>query len=523
MDRYLLLRSNVQTGPHTFENLVKLGLNSQDLIWIDGRSNSWRYPTEMDEFKKFISSTSNTDIGFDKPPMSRTRLQNDYILIKGLTEKSVIGNRHIPEQELFEFPTLARFFMAEKYREMPAPVALIQETKMLEPLFKADDANIPKSKVWVSYPSTATKKRVVVIRSITEKQKEEKKAAPVITIARPAAAVLIKEIKDKEVAELKPVVTTPPVVIRIGETFAPVDEVPVSQAHEPAGMVIKNGFAAIQHRPESFSFSQEPVIEKIHFAGSRFRKPFSFSLQSLAVAVALASLMMVGLLIANSIINPAYELKTLNSNRSTIPEKAEKNNAGAAVSASTVPIAVPVADPPPLTPTNLQVENNGPPAAENKTTAEEKKIVVSKKTKDKKPVPAMVAPVMAPTEEIITADESGTKKEETNNEAVEKEGSIKNIAQLVQVKMSEYRTGLFGGIKEFDLVVKNNSNYPLDHVTVELTYIQANKKVYKTETVQFASIAPQSQKSIEIPKSARGVKVESMIRSIASGELSYSK
>lgn len=522
MDRYLLLRSNVQTGPHTFENLVKLGLNSQDLIWIEGRSNSWRYPTEMDEFKKFVSSSSGNDISFDKPPMSRTRLQNDYILIKGLTEKSVMGNSHIPEQELLEFPTLARFFMAEKYRDMPKPVVAASEPKIFEPLFGGENVNVPKSKVWVSYPTPGKKKHVVVIRANSDRQKEEKKLTPVITIGRPAAEIK-KEIIVKEHTEKKPVTKTPPVIIRIGERIALQQQPAAELASSP--VLIKSGFAAIQHQPDSFSLTQEPVVEKIHFAERRFRKPFSFSLQSLAVAVALASLMMVGLLIANSIISPAYELKILNSNKSQIPAKVEKNSSAAAVATSSILVPGPTENSQTTVPDVSPVENNSPPAEapDQASVNDEKKIVIPKKIKEKKPELATVSHISPASATIVPVEEADSKKEEALDEATEKESPIKNIAQLVQVKMGEYRTGLFGGIKEFDLVVKNNSNYPLDHVTVELTYIQANKKVYKTETVQFASIAPLSQKSIEIPKSARGVKVESIIRSIASGDLSYSK
>src|SRR5215213_10011364 len=51
MKKYLLLRNNQQSGPHSFEELTALGLGSLDLIWIEGRSASWAYPTEIEELK----------------------------------------------------------------------------------------------------------------------------------------------------------------------------------------------------------------------------------------------------------------------------------------------------------------------------------------------------------------------------------------------------------------------------------------------------------------------------------------
>jgi len=56
MNTYLLLRNNKETGPHTTDDLVKMGLKSYDLIWVEGKSAAWRYPCEVDELKKYAPS-----------------------------------------------------------------------------------------------------------------------------------------------------------------------------------------------------------------------------------------------------------------------------------------------------------------------------------------------------------------------------------------------------------------------------------------------------------------------------------
>lgn len=53
MKKYRLLRNNKETGPYTAEELIRSGLKAYDLIWIDGKSAAWRYPSEMEEFKSF--------------------------------------------------------------------------------------------------------------------------------------------------------------------------------------------------------------------------------------------------------------------------------------------------------------------------------------------------------------------------------------------------------------------------------------------------------------------------------------
>ena len=51
---YLLLRDNKQTGPHSLEDLLQLGLKPFDLVWIEGRSAGWSYPSEIDALKPYV-------------------------------------------------------------------------------------------------------------------------------------------------------------------------------------------------------------------------------------------------------------------------------------------------------------------------------------------------------------------------------------------------------------------------------------------------------------------------------------
>ena len=54
MNKYLLLRNNKQSGPHSYNELMEIGIKSYDLLWIEGKSASWRYPAEFDEFKTHL-------------------------------------------------------------------------------------------------------------------------------------------------------------------------------------------------------------------------------------------------------------------------------------------------------------------------------------------------------------------------------------------------------------------------------------------------------------------------------------
>ena len=54
---YLLLRSNKQSGPYSLQQLVSLGLKPYDLVWLEGKSAAWRYPSEVEGLKAYSPAT----------------------------------------------------------------------------------------------------------------------------------------------------------------------------------------------------------------------------------------------------------------------------------------------------------------------------------------------------------------------------------------------------------------------------------------------------------------------------------
>lgn len=55
MKKYLLLRNNHESGPHSIETIASLGLLPLDLIWIEGESTAWKYPEEIEELEHLVS------------------------------------------------------------------------------------------------------------------------------------------------------------------------------------------------------------------------------------------------------------------------------------------------------------------------------------------------------------------------------------------------------------------------------------------------------------------------------------
>jgi hypothetical protein len=97
------------------------------------------------------------------------------------------------------------------------------------------------------------------------------------------------------------------------------------------------------------------------------------------------------------------------------------------------------------------------------------------------------------------------------------------LAKEISVGTNKYDVGTFGGIKNLQVTVSNRSAYSLDLVVVAISYIQANKKTYKTENLYFRGIGPGSALMLEAPKSSRGISIQYKVTSISSKELGLSE
>ena len=73
MNKYLLLRDNKQSGPYTVDELAAHGLKPYDLVWLEGKSAAWRYPSELSELKPFAPIVEEQPFDrFYKKPETKT-------------------------------------------------------------------------------------------------------------------------------------------------------------------------------------------------------------------------------------------------------------------------------------------------------------------------------------------------------------------------------------------------------------------------------------------------------------------
>jgi uncharacterized protein YneF (UPF0154 family) len=107
------------------------------------------------------------------------------------------------------------------------------------------------------------------------------------------------------------------------------------------------------------------------------------------------------------------------------------------------------------------------------------------------------------------------KEKETYKQAA-LESARKNIHQMLLVENSKFKTGVLGGISNLNMTISNNSRFPLDQVEIEIKYFGPEQKLVKTQKLLFNDLAPGEQKTLEAPRTSRGVTIDYAITRINS-------
>lgn len=97
----------------------------------------------------------------------------------------------------------------------------------------------------------------------------------------------------------------------------------------------------------------------------------------------------------------------------------------------------------------------------------------------------------------------------------------RNWKQFIAVTTSDYRTGFLGGIKDLHVIVRNQSEYPLDNVVVGVEYMRGNGDVFKTEEYTINDVPAKGTKSVQASSSRKGQKVALQLLSITSQPMNF--
>lgn len=443
MSLYRLLRSNKETGPHTLEDLLAMGFKPYDLIWVEGKSAGWRYPSELPEFKTVAPAIEEQPYDrFYKKPAATTVA------------------KETPAQQVFATAT-STATASEVVPATPAPA-------YQKPVYTTAPAT--GRHIHVTLPSGNT---VHVTTINNSKETAPQKPAPVFLEERPSFTEAIAK----------------PYHTNVDETVVPAREHTSNIKKEIAPYTVSPS-----HNNNNFSWTM-----------------------ILGLFVGVATLVGLGIMIGLSM---NRDDKSLAASQ-TLPTKKQP--------AVTTPVNN-------NTPVTTQPEETNPVAGnEPQQTVSPAGNQLVNNNAVKKDVATQNAVIKEP----VTANTSGNKNLPEENKhtvgdaaAAETGTALKrnaivipavNLEKELNIKTNQYKVGAFGGITGLECTLVNDSKFALDVVEVEVQYIQANEKVYKTERLAFRDVGAGTQLTIAAPTSTRGIKVTSKITRVSPKESGLSK
>ncbi len=434
MTTYRLLRDNKETGPFSEEELIAKGFKPYDLIWVEGRSAGWRYPSEIPAFKTFapVIEEQPYDRFYKKQPPQKLFSEEERDSRKTYTPP---GIKEIPPVK-------------------QQPVAINPE-----PDYKAHVAQ-PRH-IHVTLPSGNTVNLTKLVSANDNALPKE----------------INNNISKEEIKQPAPSAKN-----YYADTLA---------VKEPEQKIV-----AVQYLQSNNEDERNNLALPVYNTSS----PSGFSWGLIAASfIGFATLVGLGIMIGLSINKTKNEVVYNN----TTPAKTQK-------------ILQPDNTSPKLSPATLQ----DAPATNNSEGLQVQSGAGKELVQN-----AVVKNTVTP--EVTDQKETKKKTNETETKNNNKPLSLPdepavlhtkpsappviNVEKSLSLTPNDFKTGTFGGITGLKYTLYNGSQIQIESAEIEISYIQANNKIYKTERLVFKDIAAGAQVTLDAPPSNRGVKITSRI------------
>jgi hypothetical protein len=448
------------------EELCALGLKPYDLIWTEGRSAAWRYPSEIDELKEVAPTVEEQPYDRFYKKTSGEKHYHETVAEVKKVEPLLVNNPQ--QQEVKSVPLFEEKKEAPKKTEAPV---IVMQTRPTEQILKPIETDEIK-------PTTPQK---------TESPRKLK-----VFVSLPSQANAVTNTQTATPAQHNPV-QTPSQPARIEEKPVEVmHTVPAAQNVELEKHELKEEYS----RPldEIKKMYVETYLNDKKRQSERKRKLFTYARHA-AVAVfiiVLGTFVYSAIrmdnnspdpLIADEKSQPQRELPKLNSTKKAVTTPLNEN----------------------------EVVNESQEEMIDES-ANSQKQVVQQKPKQQ--------PIEQQNESTLPEEDHVTTDVMTTSDANPSRITPKpvNLSELVTVKANDYKRKAFGGIHDLQLTVNNDSKYLIDKVLVELRYLKPSEQPLKSEVYYFNSIAPNGSLTIKIPDNPRGIKVTYKITHIISNQ-----
>ena len=513
MASYLLLRNNKESGPYSLEGLIQLGLKPYDLVWIEGRSAAWRYPSEVEDLKFYAPAVEEQP--FDRFYKKPSELKAEEEKKQQEIEQTFAKAKKAPEVKI----------VAEIQKEVKSeiPKAIEEIKKPVE----ETEIKAPKKQVYVSMPANSGK-------TVFIKKTEQAAAANVNATVNNFYNESNSSYNEEPVKKPEPV---------IANSYSPSYSELVSDYNKTQGNG-KKATAPAYNQPDDeyplekkYSQSLDDIKDMyVQTLVDRKRKNAQRKMMlNLAKKVLpFAAVLIVGILVGvfmnkstTGVTDKQAGVNNTNATQAVKPESSDANNNGVQQAALTTPASN---EPAQQTGTDKNVTDNAAVTTAEKSAAvqtdnnanngatQNAALVATKKTpkKENKTTAQPDNSVALVQPKSIEADPATGERNKVvrNNDADNNNAPITSTKQFsnalmkqVTVQSNEYKRGTFGGIHDLQLTVNNNSNYLLDNVVVELQLLKPNDQPLKKDNIRFSPVPPNGSLTLAIPATSRGVKI----------------
>lgn len=483
MNKYLLLRDNKQSGPFTATEMIAKGIKAYDLVWLEGKSAAWRYPSEIEELKPYAPAVEEQP--YDRFYKKDSAAQTGNTLASDAAGNASANSGHSRQRDNI-------FASGQNSHTGTIRTDAIKRNEDItedHSAYQPKPRDIHPQKIYINFPASGPS----VSNKRGESNEEEKMGAA-------SAAYLVPEPLPGNVNEKS-----------------------------------RNASPAVGWNTPAFSWGASSIPNA---AATDLKKGFffwSYTTWIIASCLVLAGIL-IGLIISN--IGQHKNMKDLDGIIKQIQEREkQKIQTTAAHTAWTGN-----ADNEPVDGKDRQ-----PSSAHEAIIAKDKRqpavgiipVAAGRITNDPLDEPASIAPKPLPAQDTRPVATKASAASSQNNRqpnaqqpektvlhsaAEENPGIVsherpaaadrEDLYKQVSVKAGKYKTGILGGVSALQLEVTNGSPYTLQLVEVQVNYLGLEKKLIRSQNVYFKNISPGESLAQEVPKSGRGVYVEYMISRI---------
>jgi hypothetical protein len=514
MPSYRLLRSNKESGPYSLSDLVKLGLKPYDLVWVDGRSAAWRYPSEVSELKEYAPAVEEQpyDRFFKKPSETEASSKNISRQEEIIPQKKSINENFVKEETVHNI-------LKESNVESNNNKNITPEIS--NPSYPVNQPQ-PKKIVFVSMPETiGFEPHTNPYEEVKYEQKYEQ--------------YLPKQTPIQAQQKSLPAEEKPYSPINIQESHETKLETKYTQSLDDIKDMYINTLVQRKtrnRRKEIFKKYVRPALAPVCLliAGVAIgyiitsRKTSLQASQSVATVIPQQNTPVQKKdsvpVIDKDVVHP--DNKILQPDKNLIPETNDTKERSlnkqeqASIEQQKVKRNIEIA-PKALLPGVTDKKEKESFIPDNKiTTIQKKNVEVDPTTGERKKVTRDNNNDVTAVENYPKNNTERPAKKNSSDPVFLENDDHKDIRDLVSVKSNEYLRGAFGGIRGLELTVYNNSNFLLDEVSVELQIMKPSEQPLRTDIITFRNIAANGKITVKVPDSQRGIRVDYRITNIES-------